>query len=115
MAGPPLRVVASATDAAPVAPDPMSLKGSGGDGTSGGMDGLENRVSALEADVKEMRADLKALLRDTAELKGKVGEMSARMGELSARVPTIWQIGGVMLGINAGILALGTYLARLIR
>ncbi|MBF0336000.1 MAG: hypothetical protein HQL40_20585 [Alphaproteobacteria bacterium] len=65
---------------------------------------IEPTLEAILAEQKEARADLRRHGESIAELRG-------RLGELSARTPNIWQIVSAVLGINAGIMALGFALA----
>ncbi|WP_434617445.1 hypothetical protein [Azospirillum sp. B2RO_4] len=82
----------------------------------GGGDGphppdMEQRVAKLETDVGEIKDILKRLepslsriTVDLAELKGKISHM-----------PTLWQIAGTMLAINAGIVAVAGLAVALLR
>lgn len=66
--------------------------------------GMEERISKLEDDVGEIKAIL-------ARLAPRIDEMYGRM----QNVPTLMQIGGVVLGINAGIVAVSALLVRVLQ
>ncbi|HYH22286.1 MAG TPA: hypothetical protein VD995_27065 [Azospirillum sp.] len=72
---------------------------------------MEARVARLESDIGEIKDILRRLepvwtktRDDVLELKGKV-----------ARVPSLWQIAGTMLAINAGIVAVAGLIVALLR
>ena len=84
-------------------------------GLAGAVSKLDNRVSKLDDRVSKLesfmeRADERGRVTDAA-----IAKLDGRMTELSARVPTTWSLISIMLGINAGILALGLALARLLK
>jgi len=58
----------------------------------------------LEPALKELRGDVQKIGTDLARLEGRVSQL-----------PTIWQVVGAVLAINAGIMALGFALAGLLR
>ena len=63
--------------------------------------GLTSRVERMDAEIQRHGE--------------AIARMDGRLTEMSAKTPTIWQIVGAVLGINAGIMALGFALAKLIR
>lgn len=73
---------------------------SGGDGPHDS--GMEARITNLEADVSDIKGILKSL-------EPKISEMYGQMKHF----PSIWNIAGVMLAINVGIVAVAALLVRL--
>jgi hypothetical protein len=65
---------------------------------------VERILAGIQAEQKDVRADLRWQAESFAELRGKVSAL-----------PTIWQIVPAMLAINAGIMALGFALAKLVK
>jgi hypothetical protein len=57
---------------------------------------------------------LEPVLRDIQAEQRRQGETVARLDGRVSQLPTLVQIVGAVLGINAGIIALGFGLARLI-
>lgn len=75
------------------------------------MNELQRRVGTIEAGSKEimqtltrLEPALSKLVVDVAEIKGKV-----------SHTPTLLQIGGTMLAINAGIVAVAALLTATLR
>jgi hypothetical protein len=79
---------------------------------------MEQRVAKLETDVGEIKAilmrlepALSRLVIDVAELKGRMIGIEGQLRQ----VPTLWSIGGTMLAINAGIVAVAGLAVALLR
>lgn len=68
---------------------------------------LEPMLASVNERLKAIEAEQRRHGESAAELRG-------RLNELSSKVPTIWQIVAAVLGINAGIMALGLGMAKII-
>lgn len=86
---------------------------------------MEQRIAKLETDVGEIKDILKRLepaltklAVDMAEMKGRMVGIEGRMigieGQLR-QMPTLWSMGGTMLAINAGIVAVAGLVVSLLR
>jgi hypothetical protein len=65
---------------------------------------MEPRIAALEARVATIEGDVKKILLDLAEIKARLTHM-----------PTLWAIAGIMLGINAGIVAVSAFAVSVLK
>ena len=70
--------------------------------------GILRRLEPMLADIQTEQKETRTELR-------RQGEALARLDGRVSQLPTIWQVVGAVLGINAGIMALGFALANLLR
>ncbi|WP_309349076.1 hypothetical protein [Telmatospirillum sp.] len=71
---------------------------------------IEPALSNIQAGLRQQGVDINDLKVTLAGVGGRLAGVEGQFRQL----PTLWQIIGAVLGINAGIMALGFGLARLI-
>ncbi|MFL7901527.1 hypothetical protein ACJ41P_10370 [Azospirillum argentinense] len=77
----------------------------------GSVQGIETALREMVPLIKDIAAEMPKIRVDLAELKGR---MTGVEGQLR-QVPSLWSMGGTMLAINAGIVAVAGLIIALLR